>query len=131
MSKINEGMDLNDPQKKLVFAINQRNEEKYGPYHEECGLFQEFCRCYNTKDQELKKKESKKYDKEKEGVANKIISELQGLIYDFKPENKSDFLNYIGNIICQFDADIAIKVMEDFGEEGKEEATRIKVIYGY
>lgn len=45
MSKINENFDPNNPQHKVVMDINSKNEEMYGPYHEECGLFKEFCKC--------------------------------------------------------------------------------------
>jgi hypothetical protein len=130
MSKLNKGMDLNNPSHKIVFDINKKNEEKYGPYHEKCGLFQEFCRCSAEKPR-YKKDQQKRYNPKNTSMINTIISELNGLLLEFNPDNKSDFLNYIGNILCQFDTDIAIKVMEDFGEEGREEATRIKVVYGY
>jgi hypothetical protein len=45
MSKINDNLDPNKEAHKIVLEINKENEEKYGPYHEECGHFQSFCTC--------------------------------------------------------------------------------------
>ena len=45
--------------------------------------------------------------------------------------DKSSMLSYFSAVICQLDTDIAIEVMEHFGEEGKHQATAIKVNYGY
>ncbi len=45
MNKLNQNLNLNNPGHKIVYDINIKNEELYGPYHEECGLFQTFCRC--------------------------------------------------------------------------------------
>jgi hypothetical protein len=45
MSRLYEGLDPNNPAHKVVIEINKRNDEKYGPYHEKCGFFKEFCRC--------------------------------------------------------------------------------------
>ena len=42
MSKLNEGLDPNNPSHQIVIEINNRNEEKYGPYNEEMKLFQAF-----------------------------------------------------------------------------------------
>jgi len=52
MNKLNQNLDLNNPAHKIVYDINIKNEELYGPYHEECGLFQKFCRCKNLKENE-------------------------------------------------------------------------------
>lgn len=48
MGKLNEHLDENNPAHKIVIEMNNRNEELYGPYHNECSLFQEFCRCKNS-----------------------------------------------------------------------------------
>ena len=45
MSKINDNLDPNKEAHKLILDINKKNEENYGPYHEECGHFQSFCTC--------------------------------------------------------------------------------------
>ena len=45
MSKINDNLDPNNEAHKLILDINKKNEENYGPYHEECGHFQSFCTC--------------------------------------------------------------------------------------
>lgn len=65
------------------------------------------------------------------GKINTIISEIEGLMLEEPPKDKAVFLGYISNILCQLDTDIAIEVMENFGEEGKHEAMAIKVNYGY
>jgi hypothetical protein len=50
MSKLYDKLDLNNPGHKIVYELNKRNEELYGKYHEECGLFQKFCRCKKIED---------------------------------------------------------------------------------
>tara|TARA_R110000868_G_C10419077_1_gene723133 strand:+ start:237 stop:461 length:225 start_codon:yes stop_codon:yes gene_type:complete len=65
---------------------------------------------------------------------NTIISEIQGFMMEFPPQYETDkesMLGYLSAIICQLDTDIAIKVMEDFGKAGKNQAMAIKVNYGY
>ena len=57
---------------------------------------------------------------------NYLISTIRDNQYD-----KEDYLGACCDIICQFDTDIAIEVMEHFGEEGKHQAKAIKVNYGY
>jgi hypothetical protein len=42
MSKINEGLDPNNPSHSIVIEINNRNEAIYGPYNEKYKLFQAF-----------------------------------------------------------------------------------------
>ena len=75
-----------------------------------------------------------KLDKERQGKVNTIISDLRNMLYEFEPQSKDDkqlLLEYISDIICQLDTDIAIEVMEDFGYEGREVARGVKVRYGY
>jgi hypothetical protein len=61
---------------------------------------------------------------------NYLISTIQDNQYD-----KEDYLGACCAIICQFDTDIAIKVMEglvdSFGEKASYQAKAIKVNYGY
>ena len=45
MSKLNENLDPNNPHHKIVMELNNENEKLYGPYHEKCGLYMNFCRC--------------------------------------------------------------------------------------
>ena len=45
MSKINNNLDPNNETHKIILDINKKNEEKYGPYHDDCGLFKAFCTC--------------------------------------------------------------------------------------
>ncbi len=72
-----------------------------------------------------------KLDKERQGKVNTILSEIEGIQLELDIQNWDVLLGYISNIICQLDTDIAIEVMEQLGEEGKREATAIKVNYGY
>ena len=65
---------------------------------------------------------------------NTIISEIEGFMLEFTPQNKSDkesMLSYFSSILCELDTDIAIEVMKDFGDEGKHQALAIKINYGY
>lgn len=47
--RINEGLDPTNPSHQIVIEINNRNEKKYGPYHPECGFFEEYCQCKKRK----------------------------------------------------------------------------------
>lgn len=61
---------------------------------------------------------------------NYLISTIRDNQYD-----KEDYLGACCDIICQFDTDIAIKVMEgladSFGEDAEYQAMAVKVNYGY
>lgn len=72
-----------------------------------------------------------KLDKERQGKANSIKSYLRNLLSEHSIVDKESFLSDISSIICQLDTDIAIEVMDNFGEEGKYQSTSIKVNYGY
>ena len=72
-----------------------------------------------------------KLDKERQGKANSIKSDLRNLLSEHSIIDKESFLSDISSIICQLDTDVAINVMEDFGEEGKYQSTAIKVNYVY
>jgi hypothetical protein len=69
--------------------------------------------------------------KNKQAITNTIISEIQGFMSEEPPRDKEVFLGYLSSIICQFDTDIAIDVMKEFGEEGKQNSLSIKINYGY
>lgn len=72
--------------------------------------------------------------KDKQAKINTIISEIEGFMFEFDmtlTDDKSSMLSYFSAVICQLDTDIAIEVMEHFGEEGKHQAMAIKVNYGY
>jgi len=62
---------------------------------------------------------------------NYLISTIENNQY----YNKEDYLAFCCDIICQFDTNIAIKVMEglvdSFGEEASYQAMAVKVNYGY
>ena len=75
-----------------------------------------------------------KLDKERQGKVNTIISEIEGFMFEIPPKYETDkesMLSYFSAVICQLDTDIAIEVMEHFGEEGKHQSKAIKVNYGY
>lgn len=67
---------------------------------------------------------------------NHIVSTIENseFAYGQMPTN-SEFLSMMSTIICQFDTDIAIEVMENlekrFGDDAKEQVLSIKVNYGY
>ena len=54
-------------------------------------------------------------DKKIQGKVNTIISEIKGFMSEFLP---------------QYETDIAIEVMKDFGKAGEHQAMAIKVNYG-
>ena len=72
-----------------------------------------------------------KLDKERQGKVNSITMDLQNLLSEHNILDKESFLSDISSIICELDTDIAIEVMDNFGEEGKYQSTSIKVNYGY
>ena len=45
MSKLYAMLDENNPAHQVVIGLNKKNEELYGPYHEECGTYEEYCTC--------------------------------------------------------------------------------------
>lgn len=72
-----------------------------------------------------------KIDKKTQGKINTITGEIEGIINEHGIDDLESFLGYMSDILCQLDTDIAISVMENFGEEGKHQARCIKVNYGY
>ena len=69
MNKLYEYLDENNPAHQVVIGLNKKNEELYGPYHEECNLFQEFCIC----DKEINYTDLSQTDKD-------IYAEIENLI---------------------------------------------------
>ena len=69
--------------------------------------------------------------KERQGKANSITMDLENLLSEHSIIDKKSFLSDISSIICELDTDIAIEVMNNFGEEGKYQSDAIKVNYGY
>ena len=70
-------------------------------------------------------------DKERQGKANSITMDLWNMLSEHNIVDKQSFLSDISSIICELDTDIAIEVMNNFGEEGKYQSDAIKVNYGY
>jgi len=130
--RLNDSLDPKNTSQKIILEINERNEKLYGPYHSKCGLFESFCRCGKpSPNYKLAKNKFNSRTGFNKGKINTVVSEIQGLIQEFNPSDEESFLNYIGDILCQFDTDIAIEVMEGLGEIGKNESRRIKIVYGY
>lgn len=72
-----------------------------------------------------------KLDKERQKKVNHITMDMLDMINEHGIKDKETFLSDLSSIICQLDTDIAINVMENFGQEGKNQALAIKVNYGY
>jgi hypothetical protein len=72
-----------------------------------------------------------KVNRNLQGKINTIIMTVDNMISEHHIIDKETFLSDISCILCEFDTDIAIEVMEDFGEEGKYQAHSIRVNYGY
>ncbi len=70
-------------------------------------------------------------DKERQGKANSITMDLWNILSEHNIVDKESFLSDMSSIICELDTDIAIEVMNNFGEEGKYQSDAIKVNYGY
>lgn len=73
--------------------------------------------------------------KDKKSIINTITSTLQGsdFVYSGIMTNE-EYLNLFSQVICQFDTDIAIAVMEKLSvtfKEANDEALSIKINYGY
>ena len=67
-----------------------------------------------------------KLDKERQGKANTIISEIEEFMFEFGGTNDTtDVLEYFASIISHLDTDIAIEVMEHF-PKGKDIAQMMK-----
>lgn len=49
MKEINKYLNPENPAHAIVIDLNNRNMEMFGPMHE-CGLFESFCRCKNSKE---------------------------------------------------------------------------------
>lgn len=70
-------------------------------------------------------------DKERQGKVNSITMDLWNMLSEHNIVDKQSFLSDMSSIICELDTDIAIEVMNNFGEEGKYQSDAIKVNYGY
>jgi hypothetical protein len=70
-------------------------------------------------------------DKKRQGKANSITMDLWNMLSEHNIVDKQSFLSDISSIICELDTDIAIEVMNNFGEEGKYQSDAIKINYGY
>ena len=70
---------------------------------------------------------------DKQKKINYLISTVRVGPYEDTPVD--EYLSFVSDLLCQFDTDIAIAVMEGledvFGEDATYQATAIKVNYGY
>jgi hypothetical protein len=65
---------------------------------------------------------------------NHISSTIEEYMMEFPPQYETDresVLGYFRQMLEQLDTDVAIGVMERFGEQGKNQALVTKVNYGY
>ncbi len=74
--------------------------------------------------------------KTKESITNYITSIIENSeVANGQMPTPDEFLSMCSDIICQFDTDIAIQVMnnltERFGEDAKQQSLAIKINYGY
>jgi hypothetical protein len=73
-------------------------------------------------------------NKKTEEKVNTIVSQIEGLLLEVPPKNETEeneLLSTFSDVICQFDTDIAIEVMNNFGVIGKKQSLNIKIKYGY
>ena len=66
--------------------------------------------------------------------SNYLISTIRdNEVYEDKPID--EYLSFVSDLLCQFNIDVAIKVMEGleetFGKDAIYQSTAIKVNYGY
>ena len=66
-----------------------------------------------------------------QGIINSITMDMESMLSEHNITDKESFLSDMSSILCELDTDIAIAVMENFGDEGQYQATAIKVNYGY
>lgn len=73
--------------------------------------------------------------KTKNQIENCLIIELQNMISELQMGTLTEELvyNYFRNFMCdaEVDSEITVKVLEEFGELGKEEARNIKITEGW
>jgi len=73
--------------------------------------------------------------KTKQQIENCLVSELSNMVSEYKLGTLTEELiyNYFRNFLCDagVDSRIAVNVLEQFGELGKEEARNIKIIEGW
>ena len=67
----------------------------------------------------------------RKGKQNVIVGEIETLLEEVEAKDKEEFLISISSIIRQLDTDMAIDVMEEFGDMGYNIATGIKINEGY
>ena len=63
--------------------------------------------------------------------ANSIACDVESLLFEQEIIDEESFFSGISAIICAFDTDVAIDVLERFKGLGEEQALSIKVNYGY
>lgn len=73
--------------------------------------------------------------KDKTKLVNYLISTIRDADLSTFPIDNSEYLSVVSSIICQFDTDVAISVMngliDSFGEDAKNQELSVKINYGY
>lgn len=73
--------------------------------------------------------------KTKQEIENCLVSELRNMISEFQLGTLTEELlyNYFRNFMCdaEVDSEITVKVLEQFGTLGKDEARNIKISEGW
>jgi hypothetical protein len=67
----------------------------------------------------------------KQKQINYVTSTVQEFVNEHNLDDLEPFLSCLRQILCQFDTDVAISVLNEFGDEGKKQAMVVKVTYGY
>jgi len=73
-------------------------------------------------------------DKKMQGKINSITMDVKEFMNEFPPKSEEDrdnILGYFCSMLSEINPDIAIGVMENLGEIGKQHALSIKINYGY
>lgn len=80
----------------------------------------------------MRKITTKKQGKLPESKLNTIVSDIQDILLETEPKHSETILQGITNILCEWDTDIAIEVMDEIRTDEANECSRwVKVTYGY
>jgi len=80
----------------------------------------------------MRKITTKKQGKLPESKLNTIVSDIQDILLETEPKHSKEILQSITSILCEWDTDIAIEVMDEIRTDEANECSRwVKVTYGY
>ena len=96
--KLYSSLDETVEAHKLIIEINQRNEKLYGPYHELCGHFKDFCICLGENNIRTNKKrfkigdklEASQFDREHHDLEWVVITSIneENKVYHWEADDK-------------------------------------------